>query len=344
MAQIIYGFALSAGVVKDLGNLDPGDARERLSLLSNMWKRNGIMVTDKINHFAMLGSVCNANGYPPNTRKYIKDFLTIRNLPITNNDDWVDHSTPPPMTKITPPKGTWFVGREESQKWGFDGETETKILEESGEICCLDRLSLSQWESVNNSVLFPKKHPTIEVLHIFSPLCDVAKSLDIIDRYCGKEEVVNPTASGLLRFLTGLIECRKGQGFKMKEIRIFTSYDVSRSMKNPEKISSQDIVEAWKNVQFHFHNTSIERIILHLVTDERFGAISHDRFVVFGAEALSKSSISTFTIGPGFSIFEGKRLSKSTSIASIEATQVRNLIDELKSEKTYETHVINIDR
>jgi predicted SnoaL-like aldol condensation-catalyzing enzyme len=96
-------------------------------------------------------------------------------------------------------------------------------------------------------------------------MCGVARIIDVVDPYCGKDEVVNPGKSGLVRYLKGLAESRPCFGFRVREVRIYTSKDVMRSMSNSTVVSGEEIAAAWRAVAPDLAATGITKVVLHLV-------------------------------------------------------------------------------
>jgi predicted ATPase len=75
VSSLVYAFTLSEGAVRMLGQGSTRDARERLSLLTVLWARNGLLVTDPSQkHIEKLGRVCDSATFPQPTRKLVKDF------------------------------------------------------------------------------------------------------------------------------------------------------------------------------------------------------------------------------------------------------------------------------
>lgn len=345
MNSLVYGFTISTGAVRLLGSVSTGEARERLGALHNLWKRNGILVTDPgQRHTVELGKAASLKSFPPGMRKLIKEFLAVRGLPRAEARNWPLSSTQPPQDVEAPAQGSWFVGEVESAEWGLDKEKMTALARSGIEICRLDGLSQSRWNAAPTSRVLPKKYPTSDAFHAFGPMCGVAKVLDVVDPYCGKDEVVAPGRSGLVRYLTGVATSEPCFGFRLRELCIYSSKDVTRSMTNNVVITGSEIAEAWRAAGAVLAAHGIRRIVLHLVAGVRFSAIAHDRFAVFRAESLGKAGNCAFQVGPGFSVFEGKRLSKATTMAAVPADDVTDLIMALEGEVSHEVHYIEHDR
>jgi len=337
MSGLIYGFTLSKGAVRLLGETPAGEARERLGMLLNLWRRNGMLVLDPgQRHMLDLGNACEGESYPPATRQLVKSFLTHQGLPKAEATNWPKGERLPTQDVQAPPSGSWFVGKDESDEWGLTDEAATALAASGIEVCRLDALSSSRWNAVAGATVLPKKHPTEDALRVFAPMCGVARTFDAIDPYCGKEEVVKPGSSGLLRYLTGLAASCAPFRFNLRELRIYTSKNVQRSMSNPSIVSGADIAGAWRSASRRLGEIGIRRVVLHLVDGERFGAVAHDRFARFDAEALVRAGVCTFQVGPGFSVFEGSRLSKATTLAAVPADDVARLVSELEREPSHE--------
>ena len=345
MSSLVYAFTLSEGAVRMLGQGSTRDARERLSLLTVLWARNGLLVTDPSQkHIEKLGRVCDSATFPQPTRKLVKDFLMARG-PRVGADNWPLCETPPEQDVEAPPEGTWFVGEQESEAWGLNDECPAVVTASGVEICRIDGFSKSRWHLVQNARILQKKVPIEDAIKLFSPVCGAAKSLVIIDPYCGKEEVVKPAKSGLLKCLKGMSESQTSFGFKLREISIYTAKNVARSMADKTMIGASEILKAWRDVSPALRSLGLRRINLHLVSPERFSKDAHDRFAKFDNEESGYGKIGScaFQVGPGFAIFEGKRLSKGATFSMVPDRDLVPMVNQLESDPSHEFHRIELD-
>ena len=339
MTSLVYCFTLSKGAIHALGALRKCDARERINYLLQSWKRNGVLVTNSgRSYLAELDQICRSESFPHTTRQQIREILSAPALPKMEVSDWPHCDNPPREDTRAPLQGSWFVGDQECEFWQIDEDHPTVTMETGIEICRIDGFSESRWHALKSSQVFERQRPIQDVLEVFRPVCGAAKVLDIVDPFCGKDEVVNPGRSGLLRYLTGLAKADKGSVFALRELRIYTSKNVPRSMVDGTAVAGPDIIAAWKAAAPSLHAIGFKRIVLHLVDGDKFSSLAHDRFAGFYDEecGVGRAGGMAFNVGSGFCVFEGKRLSKETTISMISPADVELIIRSLQAEASHE--------
>lgn len=265
----------------------------------------------------------------PAVRKLWKELLVgIRQSHRWYADDSWDGSTsgadaqPPPV-----PVGGTFVVHPGEERWLLPDAEEGAIELPNGvEVCRVDCLAASRWSDValGGAVIHPKKEPTEVLLRELGILARCCPAMVVIDEYCGKEEVVKPRASGLFGLLRRLAE----QGQCPRRLVVFTGKNVPWSQKNSANVGAGEIVAAWSNACSGLGSSAVVELTLNLVDGRRFGAIAHDRFMRFHDFGL--------LLGAGFSVFEGIKLAKQTSVGRTDAAGIRRIEDDLVAEESFE--------
>lgn len=345
MSYLLYGFTISADAIDFLGRLSPLEARRYIKELLNLWRRNGVFVTNSnANHVGLLAKRCDNEGFPDATRRQLKDLLAAPFPRVAARVFPPDGSIPSDV--VTPPEGSWFVGLEEGERWKLNDDAPTRLAETGVEVCRVDWAVSTRWQEVTMEKVIAKKKPVSEIVELFQVVGAFAKTIDIVDIFCGKEEVVKPGKSGVLHYLRDLARDSDFFESKIRIARIYASKNVPKSNNDSTRVSGAEIAEAWRAAVSNLGETSLRMVELHLIDANRFSAIAHDRFANFENGAVAQGSnrdvSRAFQIGAGFSVFEGKKVSRQTTVSSVKSDQVRGLIDELEAEASHEVVEIMI--
>lgn len=328
---MLVPFTMSPGCMQPLG-IDVPSARARVKELRYLWKHAGVLVVDAEDRLVRCYyDRLRAEPLPGWLRRLWQDVLMELSDRVLNVRGWAG----PGMGQMCQPEDilpaqSLVIHLSERGVWGFGDSESSRMIGERVEVCRLDCLPDSGFARAihESGGTVKKKASTIEVLNRFELPSAIAKSVVMIDPYIGKEEVVKPEKSGGRRFILYLASIRSSAATTLQSLTVYTAKDVARSMSDKTIVGREDVLTAWKAVRDAIPLSSIAEFRLRLVNADRFASVAHDRFVRFGDF--------TIQVGAGFAIFEGKRLTKRTTILPVRVEEAKELEQELRSEASYE--------
>ena len=336
MRRLPYSFALSPDAVTYLGGLEPVQALDRVSNIRRLWKKTGVLVVDSRSDLRKVyEGQWKARGFPQGTRKKLEDlFLEMRSR-IARDTGW-EFSDDAPVPPVRPSGGTLFVHPASAEDWGLPSGLAASVLAEDVEVCRADCLNVSRWNELEEAVVIQKKAPTKDIVGGLAAMKAVARIATVIDPYCAKEQAVTQGASGLLRFLEMLAEAPCTLERRLDSVVVYSSKNVPRSQQDSSIVSAVEIHAAWSAASPRLASAGIRSVSLRLVDGRRFGAIAHDRFISFRDLQTGRWGGLTLQLGGGFSVFEGKGLSKETTVSIVSNDSFDEIVRSLEAEPSFE--------